>query len=758
MSIKIKLSLLVFALVSIIMALNVSITYVTSRDVVRHDFEHQMEMTARGIATVIENSQLASLSMDQMLTETLRLANVMFAKSSPADIYTVEESDLSSIAQSAGISSLSLAMLTDDGWTIIRSSDSDLLERTLPYSIADMRINTIQMDSEQKDSFKTSSSVFTVNGTALSGKWGFTLTSSGYMICSRYSQLSLLPYRTDAQPDSVIEKTLNDNPLLLEISGYSPQLYNSITLETSHQESSATLLFGTNRYASKSDAANVNKAFSEQVSVTDSLFSDGKHVIKSYFPVSIGKPCVITVVSEYSPIENVLNGLLFNQITISLFLMICVLVASYIAMHVLVRPLNRILKQVSDITAGQLGVQNTLIRKDELGILGQRINLMSFNLQESTGRLRAAVNELSETQDELLSFMNSTTDSIVVMDLEGKVLRVNHAFEALFSWKLDEIKDQELPIVTGEAKKEMSNALAQISRGVSLTGVEVETVTKAGQNIAVSVTLSPLRQSHSDVIGAVAIGRDITERKKTEEYFLRSEKLAIVGQLAAGVAHEIRNPLTTLRGFVQLLKSKGQGSPQYLDLMLSELDRINFIVSEFMVLAKPHINRFHLKDPRELMRETIVLMQPQALLHNVRITELILGEVPPIFCEENQLKQVFINLLKNSIEAMPEGGEIRIRLSMDSQNRVRFRFVDEGCGISQEQLERIGEPFYTNKESGTGLGLMVSQRIIANHKGVMYIKSELNKGTCIDIVLPIGQSHDAAEIIADETLPYPDTL
>ncbi|WP_182299581.1 PAS domain-containing sensor histidine kinase [Cohnella cholangitidis] len=227
--------------------------------------------------------------------------------------------------------------------------------------------------------------------------------------------------------------------------------------------------------------------------------------------------------------------------------------------------------------------------------------------------------------------------------------------------------------------------------------------------------------------------RDLTERKKTEEMIRRSDKLSIAGELAAGVAHEIRNPLTALRGFMQLLRDK---NTDYVDIMLVEIDRISYIVNEFIGMAKPQALNFIACDLRELIEQVLVFMQPQAILFNVQMNLSIHFPISPIDCEPNQIKQVFMNVLKNAIESMPQGGQIEIALYMKDNGTIMTRIVDQGVGIPEDRLEKIGEPFFSLKESGTGLGLMVCNRIIEAHKGKITIRSVVNEGTTLEIELP----------------------
>ncbi|MGG1633983.1 ATP-binding protein [Paenibacillus sp. NRS-1760] len=230
--------------------------------------------------------------------------------------------------------------------------------------------------------------------------------------------------------------------------------------------------------------------------------------------------------------------------------------------------------------------------------------------------------------------------------------------------------------------------------------------------------------------------RDISERKKNEELLINSEKLYVAGQLAAGIAHEIRNPLTSLKGFMQLLSSGRGNINHFYDIMKTELIRIESIVSELLMLSKPQVYDFVHKDCRQLMADTVNLLETQAILHNV-IIEFHSDYRPLwVYGVENQLKQAFINVLKNAIEAMHNGGIVMINMSLDPDRGVMIRIKDEGPGMPAEQLSKIGQPFYTTKDKGTGLGLMVTFKIINNHQGQITAESKLGVGTTFIIQLP----------------------
>nr|WP_210427047.1 ATP-binding protein [Priestia megaterium] len=234
----------------------------------------------------------------------------------------------------------------------------------------------------------------------------------------------------------------------------------------------------------------------------------------------------------------------------------------------------------------------------------------------------------------------------------------------------------------------------------------------------------------------LSIGKDITEKmEETERLLQKSEKLALLGQMAAGIAHEIRNPLTSIKGFIQLLRTSTR-KEEYFDILLTELDRINDIVGEFLVLAKPTAAVYMTRDIKMLLKDVVTLINNQSLLNNVQILVEFDNDLPLISCEENQLKQVFLNLLKNAIEAMPKGGNINLLVKEKEEGKISIQIIDQGVGIPQERISTLGEPFYTTKEKGTGLGLMTCYKIIEGHNGELNICSKINEGTTIEIILP----------------------
>jgi PAS domain S-box-containing protein len=258
---------------------------------------------------------------------------------------------------------------------------------------------------------------------------------------------------------------------------------------------------------------------------------------------------------------------------------------------------------------------------------------------------------------------------------------------------------------------------------------------KDGSSFPVEYISTPIKEV-GQIIGSVITFRDISEKKKMEELMIKSEKLSIIGELSAGIAHEIGNPLTTLKGFLQLFEAGTLPKQEYLSIMKTELERIEQISQEMLSLAKPDIANYEYTDIRQLINGVVKLLDTKAFRKSIHIEVDIQNEIL-IFCVKNQLIQVLINLIKNAIEEM-ERGTVLIS-ARKIGNEVYIKVKDDGPGIPEHLLKKIGEPFFTTKENGTGLGLLVTYRIIQNHKGKVEVNSKVGVGTTFIITLPVEQ-------------------
>ncbi|HEX6923604.1 MAG TPA: PAS domain S-box protein [Bacillales bacterium] len=358
--------------------------------------------------------------------------------------------------------------------------------------------------------------------------------------------------------------------------------------------------------------------------------------------------------------------------------------------------------------------------------------------QNDITKRKEAERRLKENEQRYKSLFDHIPSLVCSTNKDCVITSVNPAVKDIVGYETDEL--------TGRSwydfldRKYWGKAEAFFER--SLQGEtqqgQIKTHHKDGHEVDLEAVVMPIVVD-GDIVGVYTVVNDVTKYNKAQELLSKAEKLNVVGELAAGIAHEIRNPLTSLKGFVQLLRPSLSEKKAYTDVMLSELERIEQIVTELLLLAKPQTVQFEEKNLVELLDHVRILLNTKAIMSNIDISLDYQCKRTCIYCEENQLKQVLINLLKNAIEAMPSGGEIQMEAECIDEDNVRIRVIDQGCGIPEDKLTKLGEPFYTTKEQGTGLGLMISWKIIREHGGKMEFQSRENEGTTAVITLPVSQ-------------------
>ncbi|KOR75797.1 ATP-binding protein [Paenibacillus solani] len=760
MSIKTKLSMVLSISVLFILLLNIALNYYTTQENLQQDSETKMVMAAKQIAITVQQTRFSSGYVDDIFGDMLKVAAISAAKSLDPDINNITNQQLEELSKEIGVNHISLLVRRDDDIVVARSSASE--EIGLPtknwgyWHTAFLELfqygKVVSVTEGQRgDHFWSGPFEFSTSSPEFIDKWGYYYDGNrNYIIDPFIRNSNIKDFVKIISPDTVVEETLRSNPRILEVTGINPETFGNEymgedgTDVVHHKLRNRPITFGTYDYGIlDQDAAAVKRAVSTLDNVVFVSNIHNKKVLKSFIPIlSEGKPTsVISVVMDYEAISSVMREQMISLVAISLVLLEIVIFGSYIVAGYFTRPIQAILGTVNDVSDGHFDRRLEVSSRDELGQLAGRINAMTRNLGNYTSQLKQMVEENQSVKEYLESVINQTADAIHTTDTHQRVISVNKAFEQLYGWKAHEVIGQKLAFVPPEKEELEKERIRSLLAGERLSPVETDRFRKDGSRIEVSITTSLVRDEDGKVTSMISVSRDVTERNRIEELLRRSEKLNTVGQLAAGVAHEIRNPLTTLRGFLQLQQQTRQVKPDHLDLMLSELDRINLIVSEFLILAKPQAIHFQERDVRIIMGDVISFLDSQAHLHGIEFQLNFALESTYVHCEENQLKQVFINLLKNAIEAMPEGGNVWIELTRPTGDVVRIDIRDEGEGIPKDLMPHLGEPFITSKETGTGLGLMVSQRIIQGHRGTMEIESEEGIGTKVSIVLPVVQKN-----------------
>ncbi|WP_096200987.1 ATP-binding protein [Bacillus sp. FJAT-45350] len=343
--------------------------------------------------------------------------------------------------------------------------------------------------------------------------------------------------------------------------------------------------------------------------------------------------------------------------------------------------------------------------------------------------------KLKSTEAYLTSLYEQTNEAIILFDLTGKVETVNPSFERLYGMKKEEIVGKFLPIFTFEGPRFLKEIIHKVENGERIEQYEMIDIGKGRGLIHIEMSVFSIIGPDQEMIAVSAVIRDITEKKKTEEQLMHSEKLSVVGQLAAGIAHEIRNPLTVVSGFTQLIE-QGKSKKHYGSIMKEEISRINQIVSELLVLSKPHTSKKEKCELSKIVNEVFLLFESQLFLYKINVKLMNDTKDTNVLCDRNQIKQVIINCLKNAMESIESEGLIELVISDQTDKFITLTIEDNGEGIPADVLAKLGTPFFTTKETGTGLGVMICERIISQHEGMFEITSEVGVGTKVEIYLP----------------------
>lgn len=363
------------------------------------------------------------------------------------------------------------------------------------------------------------------------------------------------------------------------------------------------------------------------------------------------------------------------------------------------------------------------------------------------GEITLAINKMSQslmnTRSHTEIIMQSMADGIITVDVEGRITALNDAAFTITGLSRDSLGRKLISYFAYNAS--FSDPLLDtLNKGNTFIGYQVELSRPDGATILISVSTSPL-QNGNDILGAVVVFKDLTERKKLEERVSKISHLAAVGELAAGVAHEIRNPLAAISGSVQIILEElppDNSSRIFGDVIIKEINRLNSIVEDLLYFAKPSKNNVTMVNPNELLQETLTLLAPIMNKNSVLLTQELDPSVSWVYVDSEHIKQVLVNLLLNAAQALPnQTGEVIVS-SVSTSEGVEINIKDNGTGIPSENLPRIFDPFFTTKDRGTGLGLAVSSKIIEIHHGHIWVESKVGEGSTFYVFLPYGNKDE----------------
>ncbi|MEN1969964.1 ATP-binding protein [Lentibacillus sp. N15] len=340
----------------------------------------------------------------------------------------------------------------------------------------------------------------------------------------------------------------------------------------------------------------------------------------------------------------------------------------------------------------------------------------------------SSISGLSKTMIDWIE--NNQSDLITIWDHHGRVCFASKSVERLLGYTVTELEGTFwYEQISPEDSSYINERLASLSENGQIFNINIKD--KDGKYIWSECNLGKV--TYEDKVYYISTLRDISDKKEMEEMMIRSEQMSTAGQLAAGVAHEIRNPLTSLKGFIQLLQAGVNRKDEYYKIMIEEIEKMETITSELLYISKPMTDNKKKESITAMLEDVVELLKPQAKLKNM-VFDWEISEQIFIHCDRSQMKQVLINLVKNAIEAMDDGGTIQLIVYTKDTN-VIIDIVDQGPGVPEEIIHKLGEPFFTTKQNGTGLGLMITKQILERHNASLEISRNADKGSTFTVVL-----------------------
>lgn len=428
----------------------------------------------------------------------------------------------------------------------------------------------------------------------------------------------------------------------------------------------------------------------------------------------------------------------------SVFLAVGVLISNWAAQRV-TRPLEALVKVTIDASQGNLNQTISIHTRDEVEILASNFSFMIQEILAQKQQLENQLEKIKRLQEYAEKILATMSDGLLAVDLDGIVTAVNPAARSILSIPKNHA-------VKGSHVLELFNKDIQFAGYIrqSLENPssrnQTEIHLKKGEETRVIIAGAGFLESDEKDPGQIIFNlNDITALKALEAEIRQSQRLADLGTLAAGMAHEIRNPLSAIKTFVALLPEKIE-KPGFLEKFQKtvprEINRLNTLIEELLELSRPPKYNFKLTDIQALLRQTIDLLEADFTARGIGCQWEIPNDLPAIMADEDQLEKVFINLMQNSAQAMPNGGAIAIHASFENTTIV-INFSDTGHGFSSEMARNIFNPFFTTKAKGTGLGLAITHKVISEHGGQIEARSKENEGSCFSVSLPTRQHQES---------------
>lgn len=354
------------------------------------------------------------------------------------------------------------------------------------------------------------------------------------------------------------------------------------------------------------------------------------------------------------------------------------------------------------------------------------------SLYYSVARDITSRKEYEEKLLRLNTIVESSLDAIYAIDDNGIIMSWNNAAEKIFGYSKEEILGQPIYMLAfPEQNEELDNIVRVIQKGETYS-YETIRQRKSGEIVAVFITLAPIIDAFGNVIGTSAVARDITTYQKLEKEIAQLDKLNTIAELASVISHEVRNPMTTVKGFLQLLYNRidNETFKEYFEIMIEEMDRVNSILQEFNTIGKNKESVRCLDNLNSIIKCLIPLLEADAV-HQGKMLKFSLKKIPDLLIDANEIRQLILNLIRNGLESMDQNGRVLVK-TFTRENKVILAVQDQGGGIDPENMEKLGTPFFSTKEAGTGLGLYVCYEIAQRHNAKINVETGPN-GTTFNV-------------------------
>jgi two-component system sensor histidine kinase AtoS len=426
------------------------------------------------------------------------------------------------------------------------------------------------------------------------------------------------------------------------------------------------------------------------------------------------------------------------------------------------RRISRPVQQLADgavaISRGDLNQRIEPASDDEIGRLAAAFNHMAAELarqhaalESANADLRRGLEELADLKGYTDNILASLTNGIVTVDLEGRVVTLNPAAELMTGFFAGEVAGRYCTEVFAQTPDLGEVLMATLANRTPVLGTTLILRRRGGRGVPVELSVSPLRGSEGKELGVIGVFRDLSRVRQLEERLRRSDRLAAVGELAAGLAHEIKNPLTSLLTFSRRLTRAFEDADfrqKFQTVVPRELERINGIVEGLLELARPARLIFKPVRVATLLERAVELYGSRIEAQRIDVQRDYARDLPAIWADQEALYQALVNLVTNALDAMPSGGVLILRAGsadaeglgsgrVGSGRRVAIEIEDSGVGIPPAAVDRVFNPFFSTKDSGTGLGLALTYKIVDDHGGSIDVRSLPGVGTTFRLVLPV---------------------